>query len=108
MVAALSGERIAENADKAFVDDLRIKDILYRTDGRPLVLLEQVKSSSSKAVAGSSPMQFAYQWIYGDAVALCLDPGTGRTLVWWQRVEKKQEVRNSRAHRMSTAPSCTT
>jgi hypothetical protein len=80
----LSGERIAENADKSFIDDLRIKDILYRSDDRPLILLEQVKSDS-KAVAGSSPMQFTYEWIYGDAVALCLEPGTGRTL-WWQSV----------------------
>lgn len=94
MVATLSGERIAENADKSFIDDLRIKDILYRSDDRPLILLEQVKSDS-KAVAGSSPMQFTYEWIYGDAVALCLEPGTGRTL-WWQSVEKKQEVRNNR------------
>ncbi len=93
MVAALSSEHIADN--KAFVDDLRIKDILYRTDGRPLVLLEQIKSSS-EAVAGSSPMQFTYQWIYGDAVALCLDPANG-DLVWWQRLEKKQDVRNSRS-----------
>ncbi len=77
------------------MDDLRIKDILYRTDGNALMLLEQIKSSS-QAVAGSSPMQFTYQWIYGDAVALCLDPMNG-DLVWWQRLEKKQEVRNNRS-----------
>lgn len=95
LVATLSGERIADNAAKAFVDDLRIKDILYRTDGKALMLLEQVKSSS-QGVAGSSPVQFTYEWTYGDAVAVCLDPGTGlRT--WWQSVEKKQELRNSRS-----------
>ncbi len=93
LVATLSSEHIADN--KAFVDDLRIKDILYRADGKPLVLLEQLKSSS-EAVAGSSPMQFTYEWIYGDAVALCLDPATGNP-VWWQTMEKKQEVRNSRS-----------
>jgi len=95
LVATLSGERIADNAAKSFVDDLRIKDILYRMDGNALMLLEQIKSSS-QMVAGSSPMQFTYEWVYGDAVAVCLDPETG-VRTWWQSVEKKQELRNSRS-----------
>ena len=93
MVATLSGERIAGDEVKSHVDDLRIKDILHRTDGKLLVLLEQVESKS-EMVAGSSPMQFTYEWKYGDALALCLEPATGAPL-WWQSVEKHQEVRSS-------------
>ncbi|HEY0978164.1 MAG TPA: hypothetical protein VGE21_11905, partial [Flavobacteriales bacterium] len=54
---------------------------------------EQMKHSS-KAVAGSSPMQFTYEWIYDDALVLSLDGQSGAP-VWWQVVEKHQEARSS-------------
>jgi hypothetical protein len=93
MVAALSGERIAADAEKAHIDDLVIKDILFRSDAKPLVLLEQVESSS-KMVAGSSPIQFTYEWKYGNALAICLDPESGAPL-WWQSLDKRQEARSN-------------
>ncbi|MEZ4738452.1 MAG: hypothetical protein R2818_03635 [Flavobacteriales bacterium] len=93
MVASMSGERIAADAAKSHIDDLRIKDILFRSDAMPLVLLEQVESTS-KMVAGSSPIQFTYEWKYGNAVAICLDPVSGAPL-WWQSVDKRQEARSN-------------
>jgi len=95
MVALFSGDRIANDAAKSHVDDLRIKEILHRDDGKLLLLLEQVESKSS-AVAGSSPMQFTYEWNYGDVLALCVEPTTG-VPVWWQNLDKRQEVRSSTA-----------
>lgn len=95
MVADLSGNRVADKDAGGHVDDLHIKDILYRTDGKFLILLEQVKSSS-KMVAGSSPIQFTYAWDYGDAVALCLEPRNGDG-AWWQHVAKHQEQRSNTA-----------
>jgi hypothetical protein len=93
LLAYMSGKKMAEKGDLSFVDDLHIKDILFRTDGRLLLLLERYKHSS-EAVPGSSPMQFTYQWNYGDAVALCLEAASGDP-VWWQVVEKQQDVRSN-------------
>lgn len=93
MVADLSGNRVADKEAGGHVDDLHIKDILYRTDGKFLVLLEQMESSS-KMVAGSSPIQFTYGWDYRDAVALCVEPRSGEPQ-WWQHVEKHQELRSN-------------
>jgi hypothetical protein len=93
MVAHFSGERNAANTDKARLDDFGIKDVLHRSDGRILVLMEQVRTEN-KAIAGSSPMQFSYSWNYGDLLVLCLDPRTGDP-VWWQGIDKRQEVRNT-------------
>lgn len=93
LVARQSGERNAQKGELSFVDDLFIKDLLFRTDGRLQVVLEQVKSSS-KAVPGSSPMQFTYAWVYDDAITLCLDAASGE-VYWWQVVEKHQEARSN-------------
>ncbi len=93
LVADISGDRVAGKAEGGHVDDLRIKDILHRSDGMLLVLMEQVESSS-KMVAGSSPIQFTYEWTYGDAVVVCMDPLAGNPL-WWQHVRKHQQLRSS-------------
>ena len=93
MVAHFSGERNAGNAEKARLDDFTIKDLLFRNDGHMIVLMEQVRAES-KAIAGSSPMQFSYTWNYGDVLALCLNEKTGDP-IWWQSIDKTQEVRSN-------------
>lgn len=93
LVAQLSGERRAEKGDDAYVDDLTIKDVLFRTDGDLLVLFE-VMRASSKMIAGSSPIQFTYEWVYGDAVPMRMSTATGDP-VWWQVLPKRQETRSN-------------
>jgi hypothetical protein len=95
MVAHFSGVANAGNIDKAKLDDFGVKDVLHRSDGLLLVLMEQVKTEST-AIAGSSPMQFSYSWNYGDVLVLCLDPKSGDP-VWWQTIDKRQEVRSTRS-----------
>ncbi|HPQ58921.1 MAG TPA: hypothetical protein PK499_09590 [Flavobacteriales bacterium] len=99
VVAMLGSEHLANNAEKAHVKDLRIKDVLGTRpgksygDGRLLVLLEQVEEKSDP-VAGSSPMQYTYSWVYDDALVLSLDASSG-DLDWWRHIDKHQEVRSS-------------
>ncbi|MEO8590503.1 MAG: hypothetical protein ABI432_14095 [Flavobacteriales bacterium] len=93
IVTHFSGEHNAENAAKAKLDDFTIKDLLFRSDGRMLVLLEQQRSES-KPVAGSSPIQYSYTWNYGDVLAICLDVQSGDP-VWWQSFDKQQEVHSN-------------
>ena len=93
LVAEVAGEGWAAKGDDAFIDDLSIKDVLHRSDGDMLVLLEVVRATN-KMVAGSSPIQFTYEWRYGDAIAMRVNTGTGEP-VWWTLIPKRQETRAS-------------
>ncbi|NQX92494.1 MAG: hypothetical protein HRT74_10305, partial [Flavobacteriales bacterium] len=90
IVAHFSGDRVAEKADKSRIEDFYIRDIIMRSDGMEYVILEQERSDK-KPIAGSSPIQYTYQWNYSDPLVLCMNPETGE-MAWWQTFKKQQEV----------------
>lgn len=89
IVTKVEGKNRAEKGEKAFIDFVRIKDILFRKDGKMLVLMEQL-NQSSKSIAGTSPIQYTYEWHYEDFIVQCIDPENGK-LVWWQSFKKTQD-----------------
>ncbi len=92
MLTYFLGEKGGAKED-AYLSNFYIKDVLLRQDGKLLVLAEQLKEDK-KTIAGSSPIQYTYEWNYGNFLALCLDPNTG-DLQWWQTFQKSQELRSS-------------
>lgn len=90
VVTYFSGERIAENPDKSRIDDFFIQDVLDRNDGKKLYVLEQIKTKNTP-IAGSSPIQYTYEWDYKDLLILCVEPSTG-DVVWWQAINKTQHL----------------
>lgn len=93
IVSHFGGDKLASNPDKSKLEDFYIKDVLSRNDGKELVLLEQ-RREDKQTIAGSSPMQFSYQWNYRAVLVLCIDPATG-VMDWWQTFDKSQEVKNN-------------
>jgi hypothetical protein len=89
LVTKIEGERRAGKGEDSYLGYVYIKDILFRKDGNMLVLMEQL-NHSSKAVAGSSPMQFTHEWHYEDCIVQCLNPDKGE-LIWWQSFDKSQD-----------------
>lgn len=89
IVAKVEGKNRAEKGEKAFLGYVKIKDILFRKDGKMLVLMEQL-NQSSKSIAGSSPIQYTHEWHYKDFIVQCLDADNG-DLVWWQSFDKSQD-----------------
>ncbi len=93
-VSELNAEILAHfGGKKNYVEDFQIKDVINRTDGNILVIMEQ-KKQTRDVIAGSSPTQYQYKWNYGSCMVLCLQPGTGE-LQWWQKFDKKQESINN-------------
>lgn len=93
MVSYFTGDRVPENPDKSRLENFYIKDVLTRTDGKHIVILEQARKDKSP-IAGTSPIQYTYEWNYGDALAICIDPKDG-AFAWWQTFKKAQEVKNN-------------
>lgn len=89
LVAKIEGERRAEKGEESYLSYVYIKDILFRKDGKMLVLMEQL-NHTNKAVAGSSPIQYTHEWHYKDFIVQCLDPVSGN-LFWWHSFDKTQD-----------------
>ncbi|MEN9001001.1 MAG: hypothetical protein ABF242_01695, partial [Flavobacteriales bacterium] len=89
LIAKIEGERRSTKGEDSYLGYVYIKDILFRKDGKMLVLMEQL-NHDSKAIAGSSPIQFSHEWHYNDFIVQCLDPATG-DLVWWHSFDKSQD-----------------
>lgn len=92
-VTFLAGEKMA-GSDAPMLMNYDIKEILFRNDGNMLVLMDQVKSERN-GVPGTSPVQYVYEWQYGNFLALCVQPASGE-LVWWQAFNKRQNTRLNR------------
>jgi len=93
LISFFGGDRMAESADKSFLEDFYIKDILLKDDGNLLVLMEQMKYKQD-LIVGSSPMQYTYEWNYGQFLALNITPNDGK-ITWWQSFQKSQQVRSN-------------
>lgn len=89
LVAKVEGDFRSEKGDKSYLGYVYIKDILFRKDGKMLVLMEQL-NHNSKAIAGSSPIQYTHEWHYKDFIVQCLNPESGE-LVWWHSFDKTQD-----------------
>ena len=89
LVAKVENKYVSEKGEKSYLGYARIKDILFRKDGKMLVLMEQLLHDN-KAIAGSSPMQFRHEWHYEDFIVQCLDPEKGN-LIWWSSFKKAQD-----------------
>ncbi|MDA9261944.1 hypothetical protein N9P38_01135 [Flavobacteriales bacterium] len=94
LVAKVEGSRMAEKGEKAFLGYTHIKDILFRKDGKMLVLMEQL-NHLTKTIAGTSPIQYSHEWHYKDFIVQCLDAESGE-LAWWQSFEKSQDFTTSK------------
>lgn len=86
-------ERLEGKATAKYLGNYHLKDILFRTDGDLLVLMEKM-SMKKDGIPGSSPIQYAYEWNYGDFLTLCLSKEEG-TINWWQSFKKKQQTKNN-------------
>ncbi len=93
LVKYFEGDRLANSPDKARLEDFYIKDILVKNDGSLLVLMEQLKLKQDM-IAGSSPIQYSYEWNYGQFLALNINPENGN-ITWWQSFSKNQQVKNN-------------
>lgn len=94
LVTKIEGERRAEKGEDSYLSYVYIKDILFRKDGKMLVLMEQL-NHTNKAVAGTSPIQYTHEWHYKDFIVQCLDADNGN-LVWWQSFDKTQDFITSK------------
>src|SRR5690606_34950768 len=90
MIKHYKGEKAVDNANRAFINDFSIKDVLFRSDGHMLVLLEQTRTDK-KGIPGTSHVQYNYEWNYGDMMTLCLDYQKNE-IQWWQHFKKPQKV----------------
>ena len=89
LVAKVEGKSRSEKGDKSYLGYVYIKDILFRKDGKMLVLMEQL-NHNNKAIAGSSPIQYTHEWHYDDFIVQCIDADKGE-LVWWHSFKKAQD-----------------
>lgn len=77
----------------AYLNNFNLKDVIFRQDGKLVVLLEQMKRTKD-GIPGTQPVKYSYQWGYGGLLALCLNPESG-DILWSQAFEKKQSVKNN-------------
>lgn len=90
IVSYFMNEKVASDADKSRLEDFYLKDVLVRKDGKMLVLMEKLRYKSNM-IAGTSPIQYSYEWHYGNVLVQCIDPKTGE-LSWWQTFSKGQDL----------------
>ena len=69
---------------------------------RLFVLLEQVEEKSDP-IAGSSPMQYTYSWVYDDALVLSMDASSG-DLDWWQHRQASGGARSTPVDEFGSYP----
>lgn len=67
-----------------------LKDVLFQSNGNPVILLEKTRADRNM-VAGSSPIQFSYEWEYGPILVFGLNPNTGE-VTWTNLIDKHQET----------------
>lgn len=76
--------------DGTTIGGYRLKDVLFRSDDTPLVLLEEYTQKRS-GIPGSQPAQYQYTYTYGDILTIALSKTNGQPM-WAQRITKKQEL----------------
>jgi hypothetical protein len=85
-------DRAAAKHD-AYLLNYNLKDVIFRQDGKLIVLLEQTKKTKD-GIPGTQPVKYSYEWTYGGLLATCLNPDTG-DILWSQAFEKTQSVKNN-------------
>lgn len=94
VLAHFGNKKMAEApSEKGRLDDFYIKDILTKSDGDLLVLMEQLKAEEDM-IAGTSPIQYTYSWNYGQFLVFNINPANGQH-EWWQSFEKSQRLTSS-------------
>ncbi len=81
------------NGKKTVLRNVTMKEILYRKDGRALVLLEKI-TSKKDGVPGTQPVQYRYEWNYNDFIAMCINDND-QSLAWFQSFKKDQKTINN-------------
>ena len=91
VIENIAGSSALKNPAKAYLSNYGLKDVLFRTDGDVLILLEQM-SEEKDGIPGTQPVQYSYTFKYGNFLAVCLNGANGE-MKWWKSFDKKQEVK---------------
>lgn len=81
----------ARNPKANFLSNLGIKDILFKSNGEMLVLMEQ-SSKGKDGIPGTSPPKYTYTFKYGGFLTLNVNADSGE-VNWFQSFKKTQEVK---------------